>query len=79
MSRTGAPVHSCSARHRTNEDVSVTIRDAFDAVRRRLEVYERQRDPARCTEIDADEYGKGNAALRFRDAVARLLTPFPTQ
>ena len=34
-----------------------------------------KRDLAHCTEFDAAEYRKRNAAVRFRDSVARLLSP----
>jgi cardiolipin synthase len=34
-----------------------------------------QRDLAHCTEFDPNEYGRSNAALRFRDSVARLFSP----
>ncbi len=34
-----------------------------------------ERDLAHCTEFDLAEYRKRNAAIRFRDSVARLLSP----
>jgi cardiolipin synthase len=34
-----------------------------------------ERDLADCTEFDLDTYKKGNAAIRFRDSVARLMSP----
>ena len=34
-----------------------------------------QRDLDHCAVFDPGEYGKGNAAVRFRDSVARLLSP----
>jgi cardiolipin synthase A/B len=34
-----------------------------------------ERDLADCTEFDAAAYEKRHAALRFRDSVARLLSP----
>ena len=34
-----------------------------------------ERDLAHCTEFDADKYLARNPAVRFRDSVARLLSP----
>ena len=34
-----------------------------------------ERDLVHCTEFDATEYHKRNAAVRFRDSVARVLSP----
>jgi cardiolipin synthase len=34
-----------------------------------------ERDLAHCTEFDAAEYQRRNAALRFRDSVTRLFSP----